>query len=35
MLDREDGNHVFVHFSPIIPDKVRFPNDFRYLKQGQ
>jgi CspA family cold shock protein len=35
MLGGEDGNHVFVHFSQIIPDKVRFPNGFRYLKQGQ
>ena len=35
MLDGEDGNHVFVHFSSISPDKVRFPDEFRYLKQGQ
>ncbi|WML44380.1 cold shock domain-containing protein [Neobacillus sp. PS3-40] len=35
MLDEEDGNHVFVHFSQITPDKVRFPNGFRFLKQGQ
>ncbi|WML44565.1 cold-shock protein [Neobacillus sp. PS3-40] len=35
MLDREDGNHVFIYFSQIKPDKVRFLNGFRYLKQGQ
>ncbi len=35
MLDGEDGNHVFVHFSAILPDKVRFSDEFRYLKQGQ
>ena len=35
MLDGEDGNHVFVHFSSISPDKEAFPNEFRYLKQGQ
>ena len=35
MLDGEDGNHVFVHFSSILPDKGRLPNGFRFLKQGQ
>ena len=35
MLDGEDGNHVFVHFSSISPDKEAFLNEFRYLKQGQ
>lgn len=35
MLDGEDGNHVFVHFSSISPDKVRFPDEFLHLKQGQ
>ncbi|MGE7909342.1 cold shock domain-containing protein [Lysinibacillus sp. YR326] len=35
MLDGEDGNHVFVHFSSILPDKERFLNGFRFLKQGQ
>ena len=35
MLDGEDGNHVFVHFSSILPDKVRFPVEFLHLKQGQ
>lgn len=35
MLDGKDGNHVFVHFSSILPDEVRFPDGFRYLKQGQ
>ena len=35
MLDGEDGNHVLVHFSSILPDKERFPNGFIFLKQGQ
>ncbi|KAA0967017.1 cold-shock protein [Sporosarcina sp. ANT_H38] len=35
MLDGEDGNHVFVHFISILPDIERFPDEFRYLKQGQ
>lgn len=35
MLDGEDGNHVFVHFSSILPDKERFPNGSIFLKQGQ
>ncbi|WP_419958527.1 cold-shock protein [Psychrobacillus psychrotolerans] len=35
MLDGEDGNHVFFHFSSILPDKERLPNGFRFLKQGQ
>ena len=35
MLDSEDGNHVFVHFSAISPDTERFPHKFRFLKQGQ
>ena len=35
MLDGEDGNHVFVHFSSILPDKVNFPDEYRNLKQGQ
>jgi CspA family cold shock protein len=35
LLDGENSNYVFVHFSSIIPDEVRFPNGFRYLKQGQ
>ncbi|MEQ6353532.1 cold shock domain-containing protein [Lysinibacillus sp. M3] len=35
MLDGEDGNHVYVHFSSILPDKERFLNGFRFLKQGQ
>jgi len=35
MLDGEDGNYVFVHFSSIMPDELRFQNGFRYLKQGQ
>ena len=35
MLDGQDGDHVFVHFSDIEHDTVRFPNGVRYLKQGQ
>lgn len=35
MLDGEEGNHVFVHFSSILPDKEGFPNEFRFLEQGQ
>jgi cold shock protein len=35
MLDGIDGNHVFVHFSGIKPDSEKFPNEYRFLKQGQ
>gem|GEM_PF-3325026 len=35
MLDGQDGNHVFVLFSDITPDPVRFPDGFRFLKEGQ
>ena len=35
MLDGEENNHVFVHFSSIISDNERFSNGFRYLKVGQ
>lgn len=35
MLDGENGNHVFVHFGSILPNKVRFPDEFLFLKQGQ
>lgn len=35
MLDGEEANHVFVHFSSVLPDKERFPDEFRYLRQGQ
>ncbi|MFJ7840103.1 cold-shock protein [Lysinibacillus sphaericus] len=35
MLNGEEDNHVFVYFSSILPDKERFPNAFRFLKQGQ
>lgn len=35
MLDGEDGNHVFVHFSSILPDNKRFLNGYKFLKQGQ
>ena len=35
MLDGEDGNHVFVHFSSILLDNETFSDGFRFLKQGQ
>jgi cold shock protein len=35
MLDGADGNHVFVHFSEILPDPVGLPNSLRVLKEGQ
>ncbi len=35
MLDGRDGNHVFVHFSAIRSDPVRFPTRYRFLKEGQ
>lgn len=35
MLDGQDGNHVFVHFSEILPDPIKLPNGFRFLKEGQ
>lgn len=35
MLDSQDGNHVFVHFTAIRPDPVRFPTGYRFLKKGQ
>lgn len=35
MLDGKDESHVFVHFSSIVPDLIRFPNGYRFLKQGQ
>lgn len=35
MLDGQDVPHVFVHFSAIKPDSVRFPNGYRFLKEGQ
>ena len=35
MLDGQDGNYVFVHFSEILPDPIRLPNSFRFLKEGQ
>ncbi|PSR28838.1 MAG: hypothetical protein C7B46_18900 [Sulfobacillus benefaciens] len=34
MLDGQDGNHVFVHFTAIRPDPVRFPTGYRFLKEG-
>ncbi len=33
-LDDAEG-HAFVHFSGIKPDPARFPNDFRFLEEGQ
>ncbi|WP_129692218.1 cold-shock protein [Gottfriedia acidiceleris] len=35
ILDGNDGFHVFVHFSSIMPDHIRFPDGYRFLKQGQ
>ncbi|MEK3982836.1 cold shock domain-containing protein [Paenibacillus sp. FSL K6-3166] len=35
MLDGQEGNHVFVHFSEILPDPIKLPNGFRFLKEGQ
>ena len=35
MMDGKDGNHVFVHFSAIRSDPVRFPTGCRFLKEGQ
>lgn len=35
MLDGQAGNHVFVHFSAIRPDPMRFPTGYRILKEGQ
>ncbi|MGG1556074.1 cold-shock protein [Paenibacillus ferrarius] len=34
-LDGQEDNHVFVHFSEILPDPIRLPNGFRFLKEGQ
>ncbi|WP_410982530.1 cold-shock protein [Bacillus cereus] len=35
LLDRTEGELVFVHFSSIAPDLSRFPDNFRYLSKGQ
>lgn len=35
VLDGEDGNYVFVHFSSILPNNGMFSDCFRFLKQGQ
>lgn len=35
MLDGQDDDHVFVHFSDILPDPIRLPNGIRFLKEGQ
>lgn len=35
MLDGQDGSHVFVHFSEILPDPIRLPDGFQLLVEGQ
>ncbi len=35
MLDGQDGQHVFVHFSAIKPNSTRFADGYRLLKKGQ
>ncbi|MEK5333321.1 MULTISPECIES: cold-shock protein [unclassified Lysinibacillus] len=35
MLNGEDKNHVFVHFSSVLPNNEKFPDGYRFLKQGQ
>lgn len=35
MLDGEENNFVFVHFSSILPNNERFSSGFRFLKEGQ
>ena len=35
MLDGQDGDHVFVHYSQIRPDPDKFPTGFRFLNSGQ
>ncbi|MHB1628964.1 MAG: cold-shock protein [Bacilli bacterium] len=35
MLDEQDGNHVFVHYTGIKPDPARFSGGFRFLEEGQ
>lgn len=35
MLEGRDGDHVFVHFSDIQPNPVRFPTGYRFLNEGQ
>ncbi|MCL6443823.1 MAG: cold shock domain-containing protein [Alicyclobacillus sp.] len=35
MLEGQDGNHVFVHFTEIRHDPARFSTGFRWLEQGQ
>lgn len=35
LLEGKEGVHVFVHFSSILLDKDRFPDDFRYLRHKQ
>ena len=31
----EGGDDVWVHFSDILRDPIRFPNGYRFLKPGQ
>ena len=31
MLDVEEQNHIFVHFSSILPDNKRFSEGFTFL----
>ncbi|MGN4123459.1 cold shock domain-containing protein [Lysinibacillus sphaericus] len=35
LLDNEEGNFVFVHFSSILFDEDRFSDRCRYLQHGQ
>ncbi len=35
MLEGRDGDHIFVHFSEIQDNSLRFHNGFRFLRQGQ
>lgn len=35
VLDGQDGNHVFVHFSDILPDPIRLLNGIWFLIEGQ
>lgn len=35
LLNGQKGKDVFIHFSEILPDQVRFPNGYRFLTAGQ
>ena len=35
LLEGQDGDDVFVHFSAIRPDPLRFPTGYRFLQAGQ